>query len=141
MRCSRASLLEKDDSSFRETWVTQWGLLPRAQNARRSRIGWAGGHGRIIPPLRGRIRHGLSGARDGAAGMHEAQIATWLNRLGLGEYAEPFARNGIDLSVLADLTEYDLERLGVLLGHRRKMLRAIGELSGSAVAKPSRQDE
>jgi class 3 adenylate cyclase len=55
-------------------------------------------------------------------------IADWLASIGLGEYAERFAENAIDLSVVTDLTEQDLKDLGVLLGHRRKMLRAIAEL-------------
>ena len=55
-------------------------------------------------------------------------IAEWLASLGLSEYAERFAENGIDLAVLRDLTEQDLKELGVLLGHRRKILRAIAEL-------------
>ena len=53
------------------------------------------------------------------------QIADWLEKLGMSEYAERFAENRIDLSVLPDLTDQDLEKLGVLLGDRRKMLRAI----------------
>ena len=57
-------------------------------------------------------------------------IAEWLESFGLGEYAEQFRENAIDLSVVRDLTEQDLKDLGVLLGHRRKMLRAIGELQG-----------
>src|SRR5262245_45599614 len=57
-------------------------------------------------------------------------IAEWLASIGLSEYAERFAENAIDLSVLGDLTEQDLKDLGVLLGHRRKMLRAISELRG-----------
>ncbi len=56
------------------------------------------------------------------------QIADWLKTLGMSEYAEHFAENGIDVSVLSDLTDQDLKDIGVLLGHRRKMLRAIGEL-------------
>ena len=55
-------------------------------------------------------------------------IAEWLASLDLGEYAQRFAENAIDLSVIRDLTENDLKELGVLLGHRRKMLRAIAEL-------------
>jgi class 3 adenylate cyclase len=55
-------------------------------------------------------------------------IAEWLAAIGLSEYAQRFADNAIDLSVLRDLTEQDLKDLGVLLGHRRKMLRAIAEL-------------
>ena len=55
-------------------------------------------------------------------------ISEWLASLGMGDYAQRFAENAIDLSVLRDLTEQDLKDLGVLLGHRRKMLRAIAEL-------------
>ena len=57
-------------------------------------------------------------------------IAEWLASIGLGEYAGCFGENAIDLSVVPDLTEQDLKDLGVLLGHRRKMLRAIAELKG-----------
>jgi class 3 adenylate cyclase len=59
-------------------------------------------------------------------------IAEWLGSLGLSEYGQRFAENGIDTDVLPDLTDQDLEKLGVLLGHRRKMLRAIGQLSGAS---------
>ena len=62
------------------------------------------------------------------------QIADWLEKLGLSEYAQRFADNAIDLSVIRDLTEQDLKDLGVLLGHRRKILRAIAELDGVAPA-------
>jgi len=64
------------------------------------------------------------------------QIADWLEKLGMSEYARRFADNAIDLSVLPDLTDQDLEKLGVLLGHRRKMLRAIAALGGAPVAEP-----
>jgi class 3 adenylate cyclase/predicted ATPase len=56
------------------------------------------------------------------------QIADWLERLGMSEYAQRFAENAIDFSVLPDLTDQDLEKLGVLLGHRRKLMRAIANL-------------
>jgi class 3 adenylate cyclase len=65
------------------------------------------------------------------------QIADWLKTLGMSEYAERFAENDIDTSVLRDLTDQDLKELGVSLGHRRKMLRAIAELS--CVAPTSQQ--
>jgi class 3 adenylate cyclase/tetratricopeptide (TPR) repeat protein len=61
-------------------------------------------------------------------------IAEWLASIGLSEYAQRFADNGIDLSVIRDLTEQDLKDLGVLLGHRRRILRAIAELNGVAPA-------
>ena len=57
------------------------------------------------------------------------QIADWLEKLGLSEYADRFAKSDIDTSVLRDLTDQDLKELGVSLGHRRKMLRAIGEFA------------
>jgi class 3 adenylate cyclase/tetratricopeptide (TPR) repeat protein/ABC-type transport system involved in cytochrome c biogenesis ATPase subunit len=74
-------------------------------------------------------------------------IAEWLASIGLSEHAQRFADNAIDLSVLRDLTEQDLKDLGVLLGHRRKILRAIAELDGvtPAPSKPAiesvRRDE
>ena len=59
------------------------------------------------------------------------QVADWLEKLGLSQYAQRFAENGIDVSVLRYLTDQDLKDIGVLLGHRRKMLAAISELSGA----------
>jgi class 3 adenylate cyclase/predicted ATPase len=62
------------------------------------------------------------------------QIADWLEKLGMSEYAPRFAENGIDFSVLPHLTDQDLKDIGVLLGHRRKMLAAISGLAGGASA-------
>jgi hypothetical protein len=73
-------------------------------------------------------------------------IAEWLASIGLDEYAQRFAENRIDTSVLRDLTDQDLEKIGIPLGHRKKMLRAIAELGGAvlttpqAVTGPNRQD-
>ena len=64
------------------------------------------------------------------------QIADWLKNLGMSEYAERFVEHRIDLSVLPDLTNQDLEKLGVLLCDRRKILRAIRELGAVAAAAP-----
>src|ERR1700720_43526 len=64
------------------------------------------------------------------------QIADWLEKLGMSEYADRFAEHRIDFSVLPDLTDQDLEKLGVVLGDRRKMLRAIGELTGASAPSP-----
>ena len=57
------------------------------------------------------------------------QIAEWLEKLGMSEYAQRFAENRIDFSVLPDLTDQHLKDLGIALGDRLKMLRAICELS------------
>ena len=55
-------------------------------------------------------------------------LGAWLRSLGLEQYEAIFRKNAIDDTVLPDLTDQDLEKLGVLLGHRRKLLRAITNL-------------
>jgi len=55
-------------------------------------------------------------------------LGGWLRSLGLEQYEAIFRDNAIDATVLPDLTDQDLEKLGVLLGHRRKLLRAIANL-------------
>jgi class 3 adenylate cyclase len=64
------------------------------------------------------------------------QIADWLEKLGMSEYAQRFAESDIDTSVLRDLTDQDLKDIGVVLGDRRKILRAVSELAGAAPAAP-----
>jgi class 3 adenylate cyclase len=64
------------------------------------------------------------------------QIAEWLKKLGMSEYAERFAEEDIDLELLPELTDQDFERLGVSVGHRRKMLRAIRGCAGIPAATP-----
>ena len=65
-------------------------------------------------------------------------IAEWLGRQGLDQYAQTFAENNIDYSVLPDLTEDDLEKLGITLGHRKKLLRAIDAVWGTRSTKVAR---
>jgi hypothetical protein len=64
------------------------------------------------------------------------QIADWLEKLGMSEYAQRFAENGINVAALRHLTDQDLKDIGVLLGHRRVMLAAIGGLGGPTPATP-----
>jgi hypothetical protein len=52
-------------------------------------------------------------------------IAGWLKGLGLVQYIPVFAENVVEIDVLFDLTEADLERMGIPLGHRKRMLKAI----------------
>src|SRR5262245_19005708 len=66
------------------------------------------------------------------------KIADWLEKLGMSEYAQPFAENDIDFAILGDLTDQDLEKIGVTsLGHRRKLLRAIADLEGVEKSTPA----
>ena len=68
-------------------------------------------------------------------------VRVWLRSLGLGRYEKKFRENRIDFDVLADLAEGDLEELGVPLGDRRRLLRAIAELAAheplAAQARPA----
>ena len=74
-------------------------------------------------------------------------IGSWLRGLGLERYEPAFRDNAIDTEVLPELNEADLEKLGVLLGHRKRLLRAIDELritplpaSSAPEAAPSHAD-
>ena len=66
-----------------------------------------------------------------------AQIDEWLDTIGLGRSAALFADHDIDLQVLPELCEADLEKLGISLGHRKKLLKAIAALAGEAQAAPA----
>jgi class 3 adenylate cyclase/tetratricopeptide (TPR) repeat protein len=67
------------------------------------------------------------------------QVADWLEKLGLGQYAQRFAENDISFAVLPDLTDQHLKEIGVSLGHRLQLLRAIAELTSGEkeVPKPA----
>src|SRR5713101_4031309 len=71
-------------------------------------------------------------------------LSLWLAEIGLGQHAETFAANDIDLDVLPDLTDEDLKELGLSLGHRRRLLRAIAERTNErvidAAPEPLRRD-
>jgi class 3 adenylate cyclase/predicted ATPase len=62
------------------------------------------------------------------------QIADWLTKLGMSEYAQRFAENGVGFAALHHLTDQDFKDIGVLLGHRRIMLAAIQELREAPTA-------
>ena len=64
--------------------------------------------------------------------MHD--VGKFLDSLGLAQYAATFAQNDIDLAALRQLNEAHLKDLGVSLGHRLRLLKAIAELSPAAEA-------
>src|SRR5262245_11829417 len=64
-----------------------------------------------------------------------SDLRTWLEQLGLGSYTEAFAANDVDLDVLRDLDAGDLERLGVSLGHRKRLLRAVADFAAATATK------
>ncbi len=63
------------------------------------------------------------------------EIEAWLRSIGLEQYEQTFRQNAIDAEILTELTDADLDKLGILLGHRKKMLRSIAALrAGEATA-------
>jgi SAM domain (Sterile alpha motif) len=64
-------------------------------------------------------------------------VASWLRSLGLERYEPVFRENEIDADVLPELTELDLEKLGVPLGHRKRLLKAIATLCSDAKVQAS----
>jgi hypothetical protein len=65
-------------------------------------------------------------------------VAVWLRGLGLQRYEALFRENDIDAEVLSDLTDGDLEKIGVSLGHRERLLKAAAALAGPAAAALAR---
>ena len=64
-------------------------------------------------------------------------VAVWLRGLGLEQYETLFRENDLDAEVLSDLTDGDLEKIGVSLGHRKRFLKAVAALAGPPPAPPS----
>jgi hypothetical protein len=62
-------------------------------------------------------------------------VGDWLRGLGLGKYEETLRNSAIDMDVLADLTDGDLEKLGLPLGDRKRLLRAIATVASPAPAE------
>jgi hypothetical protein len=60
------------------------------------------------------------------------EVRVWLEELGLGQYAETFEAEKIEVGDLGDLVEADLEKLGLPMGHRKRLLRAIAALASGS---------
>ncbi|MGH6752960.1 MAG: ATP-binding protein, partial [Bradyrhizobium sp.] len=54
-----------------------------------------------------------------------SDLREWLRGQNLEQYADAFEANDIDRDVLPDLDDHDLEQLGLSLGNRRRLLKAI----------------
>ncbi|MDA9435143.1 hypothetical protein XH88_25730 [Bradyrhizobium sp. CCBAU 51627] len=59
------------------------------------------------------------------------EIRTWLRGLGLGRHESLFVANAIDCDVLSQLTEVDLEKIGIPLGDRKRLMSGIRALPAS----------
>ena len=68
-------------------------------------------------------------------------LSDWLGQFGLEPLAGVLADNDVDLDILPDLTEQDFEKLGISLGHRRKLLKAIATLRDDSNAAPGKAEQ
>jgi class 3 adenylate cyclase/tetratricopeptide (TPR) repeat protein len=68
-----------------------------------------------------------------------SEMRDWLLKNKLEQLDELFEANDIDLDVLPELSEADFEKLGLSLGNRRRLLKALAEGDGQA-AKPKSQE-
>src|SRR6478609_8250870 len=59
-------------------------------------------------------------------------LGSWLRNLRLGQYESAFVENAIDGDVLPELTEGDLEKLGIPLGDRKRLIKAIKVMAGGS---------
>ena len=60
------------------------------------------------------------------------EVSRWLAEQGLGHHAEVFAKNGIAGDILRDLSDADLKELGLNLGDRKRLLKAIAALAAGS---------
>ena len=67
-------------------------------------------------------------------------IGEWLRGVGLGQYETVFRENAINMDVLNDLTDRDLAQIGVPLGDRKRLLRAVASFSKVEPSSSSRED-
>jgi len=63
-------------------------------------------------------------------------VERWLASIGLQKLAAVFAEHQIDLDAAQDLTDGDLRELGIPMGPRKKLLRAVAALTNGQVPVP-----
>src|SRR3954465_6318447 len=66
----------------------------------------------------------------------EGGLKRWLEGVGLGHYPDLFAQHRLDLDVMGDLTEPELVELGLPLGDRKRLQRAMATLFQAETAEP-----
>ena len=71
----------------------------------------------------------------------ENEVDRFLKSIGLEKYSEIMVENGIDdMEILEEITEDHLEQLGIVLGHRIKIVKKIKELKQPINETPTKKD-
>src|SRR5690242_7473967 len=89
--------------------------------------------------MRAAFRVNLKPTREAGSTIREGRVdvAAWLRGLGLERYEPTFRENEVDAEVLPELTESDLTTMGLPVGPRRKLLKAIAVLREGALPSPT----
>jgi hypothetical protein len=66
-------------------------------------------------------------------------VGEWLRGLGLGQYETVFREHAIDIDVLSDLKDGELAQIGVPLGDRKRLLKAIASRCKTEPSSSSRE--
>ena len=70
-----------------------------------------------------------------------SDLRDWLRSNKFEQYADAFEANDIDLDILAELSDHDLEQLGLSLGNRRRLMKAIAGRGAEMVrSEPSNSE-
>ena len=79
---------------------------------------------------------------DLRAGQAAKAMEAWLSAHGLAHLCHLFQQNAVGVDVLADLTAEDLAEMGIALGDRKRVLKAIGNFAPApAAARPEEQPD
>jgi len=68
-------------------------------------------------------------------------VASWLRNLGLEKYEPTFIANAIDMDVLPGLTDLDFEKIGIPLGDRKRLMRAVRPIAGSLAREMTPEEQ
>jgi len=90
---------------------------------------------------RDRPRHSRA-LRGGVVPLRQmTDLHQWLRGIGLDRYADLFVQNDIDQETLLDLRDEEFEKLGVTLGHRKKLIKAAAQYGAEAPQASGRADD
>lgn len=64
----------------------------------------------------------------------DAKLRSWLEEIGLDQYADVLESQNIDFAMLDTLSDQELRELGFTLGHRKKFRNAVTERNQAALA-------
>ena len=115
-------------ASFRHRDNARTGLVMVVVSCFKTRAPVPAKSGSTSPECTGASAYDEPGTECGGS----MDIGAWLRGLGFGRYESTFIKHAIDTDVLLELTEADFEKLGIPLGDRKRLIKAIEAWHASA---------